>query len=196
MPVRDGEGSVFDDVPAVRAWYLRAVAAEARGDRAEADRAMGWMLRQGRGWATTWVQVGDYRLRTDRAAEAVPAYFEALARDPDHGPAHVGLARAWLATGHLGDAWAEVEAARALDARGVEAVAVEVARRRGDGAAALDALARWRAQPAIGAERLARADAALALERSSWARDDLAALRGHPTLGDAAAERLAALEAP
>ena len=185
-PQRAGEGSVFDDMGAARSWYLRARVAEAQGDLAEADRAMGWLLRQGRGWASTWVVVGDYRLRNGRADEAVQAYFEAIDRSPDDPAAHLGLARAWLASGHEREAWEQVVRARALQAVGVEEVAVAVALRRGEPAVALEALEAWLAVPEVADARLRRAEAALAVGWASPAVDDLLALLGHLTLDGAA----------
>ena len=57
--------------------------------------------------------MGDYQLRMGQARQAVASYFRALDLDPDHGPTHAGLARAWLELGQLDEVEVHLDAAAA-----------------------------------------------------------------------------------
>jgi len=190
VPLAEGGSALFDDPAAARGWYLRARAAEARGDLAAADRAMGWVVRRGRGFVTTWQQVGDYRLRRGRAADAIDAYYQGLAIDPDHGPTHHGLARAWLEVGQLDEVEAHLAQAAAAG-RDVLSVRVELARRRGDARRARHLL-RQALPPSTPSAVLARADLAATLGDAQLVWRLLAPLRDHPVHGAVVEEKLAA----
>jgi len=188
VALRDGGGSVFDDAAAARSWYLRARVAEARGDLAEADRAMGWMVRQGRGFVTTWQEVGDYRQRVGRVDDAVAAYFEALSIDPDHGPTHRGLGEAWLALGRLEEVASHLDQAAAAG-EDVVALRARLAWRRGEADQARHLLrqALW---PATPLEQLTRAELAATFGDQELVERLAAPLQSHPGLGERAAALL------
>jgi len=180
VPLSEGGSSLFDDPAAARGWYLRARVAEARGDWAEADRAYGWMARRGRGFVGTWREMGDYQLRMGQARQAVASYFRALDLDPDHGPTHAGLARAWLELGQLDEVEVHLDAAAAAGEDVVEWRA-RLAWRRGDVEGAVRIL-HSALPPERALQQLARAELARQLGDQSLVERLVQPLLTHPTL--------------
>ena len=71
---------VVDESPqaAARAWHLRAVTAESRGDIEEADHSMAWAVRMNR--TNPWVHIaqGRYLERQERPLEALIALLQSM----------------------------------------------------------------------------------------------------------------------
>jgi len=65
-----------------RAWYLKAVVAEAAGESEEARRAMAWVVRMDRNSPWSWLAKGRLLEREGDLSSALEAYAESLSRAP------------------------------------------------------------------------------------------------------------------
>lgn len=181
-PVADG----FRVPAEAYGWYLRGLVAEAHHDDAEADRAMGWMVRLDRSSSAAWVELGRHHRRARRPEDALDAFLRALDIDPNDRGALDGAAWAWGRLGHAREARELLDRAAA---QGTPLWAEEVAHAHGlgDAVAANERLTAWSTRPVGPDETLHRAAWALRLGRADLAFTDLLPLVGHPAQPDAPA---------
>lgn len=125
-------------------WFLRARAAEARGDHEEAERSLQWLVRKDGQRAVTHEHLAAFYARSRRWDEARQAWMEALERDPDRWQPHAGLATLDKRAGDAASEKLHLQAAvdRSADAETHERlVAIQVA--DGSDEAARGTYRRW-----------------------------------------------------
>jgi tetratricopeptide (TPR) repeat protein len=160
----------------VRSWYLRAVAAEQRGEVEDAERAWEWVVRLDGHEPWAHLGLGGFLERQGRWDEALDAYRAATVISPDLPEAELGIGRILVGRGFDDEALPHLQAAAVGDDPDALQLLGRLLVRSGDLDAATTVYEEWFARPVTrGDEHLDRARLAVALQRHGEAVDDLVA---------------------